>query len=87
MKIPHEIIKNNIYELISAVTVSAVTTRSIEKALSIKGKYAYSWWDSLILASALENGCKRVCSEDMRHGQIIEDALLIENPFLPAAGV
>jgi predicted nucleic acid-binding protein len=40
---------------------------------------------SLILSSALENGCGRVCSEDMRHGHIIKNSLVIENPFLIVA--
>jgi predicted nucleic acid-binding protein len=82
---PHEKIVDYLNELISASTVSAVTVQTIEKALFLKGKYAYSWWDSLILSSALESGCKRVCSEDMQHGQLIEASMLIENPFLSTA--
>jgi predicted nucleic acid-binding protein len=82
---PHKKIVDYLGELISISTVSAVTVQTIEKALFLKGKYAYSWWDSLILSSALESGCKRVCSEDMQHGQLIEDMLLIENPFLATA--
>ncbi|MDR1626593.1 MAG: PIN domain-containing protein [Spirochaetia bacterium] len=83
---PHEKIVNHLNELISSATVNAISVKTVEKALFLKGKYAYSWWDSLILASALENGCTRVYSEDMRHGQIIEEALFIENPFSAAAG-
>jgi predicted nucleic acid-binding protein len=78
---PHEKIVEYLNELISVSTVSAVTVKTIESAIFLKGKYAYSWWDSLILSSALENGCGRVCSEDMQHGQIIEGSLFIENPF------
>jgi len=44
-------------------------------------KYKYSYWDSLILASALENSCSILYSEDMQHGQVIEDSLKIINPF------
>jgi predicted nucleic acid-binding protein len=82
IKIAHDTTRNTMHEIILASTVSAVTVQTIEKALFLKGKYAYSWWDSLILSSALESGCKRVCSEDMQHRQVIEDSLLIENPFL-----
>jgi predicted nucleic acid-binding protein len=81
IKIAHETINNIIYEIISASNVSAITVQTIEKALFLKEKYAYSWWDSLILSSAMESGCRRICSEDMRHGHIIEDSLVIENPF------
>jgi predicted nucleic acid-binding protein len=84
IKIAHMAIRNIIYEIVSASTVSAATVQTIEKALFLKEKYAYSWWDSLILSSALESDCSRVYSEDMQHGQIIENVLLIENPFLAA---
>jgi predicted nucleic acid-binding protein len=62
--------------------VFAVTKDTSLYALSLKEKYHYSWWDSLVLASALENGCQTVYSEDMQHGQIIENSLKIINPFL-----
>jgi predicted nucleic acid-binding protein len=78
---PHKKIAAYINELVSAAAVSAITVQTIETAVFLKGKYAYSWWDSLILSSALESGCGRICSEDMRHRQLIEGVLLIENPF------
>jgi predicted nucleic acid-binding protein len=34
-----------------------------------------------VLASALENSCSIVYTEDMQHGQLIEKALTITNPF------
>jgi predicted nucleic acid-binding protein len=82
IKIDHGSIKNIIYELISTSAVKAITVQTVKKAVFLREKYAYSWWDSLILSSALENGCNRICSEDMRHGHIIEDSLVIENPFI-----
>jgi predicted nucleic acid-binding protein len=78
---PHEKIVNYLNELVSVSTVNAITVQTISKAIFLKGKYKYSWWDSLILSSALESDCRRVYSEDMQHGQIIEEALLIENPL------
>ena len=51
-----------------------------EKALGLKSRYGYSFYDSLIIAAALEAGCKRLYSEDLHHGQRIE-GLTIENPF------
>jgi predicted nucleic acid-binding protein len=49
--------------------------------LRIAEKYATSWYDSLIVAAALEGGCEKLYSEDLQHGQKIE-GLKIENPFL-----
>ena len=52
-----------------------------ERGLFIKFRYQYSFYDSLIIAAALETGCKTLYSEDMQHGQRIEQ-LIIKNPFL-----
>jgi predicted nucleic acid-binding protein len=51
------------------------------RALDLKTRYRYSFYDSLIVAAALEAGCTRLFSEDLQHGQQIE-GLTIENPFL-----
>ena len=61
------------------VTIGAIT---IQNAFDISSKYGYNYWDSLILSSAIENGCGEVYSEDMQHGQEIEKHLKIINPFL-----
>ena len=46
-----------------------------------RSKYKYSYYDSLIIATALESKCNILYSEDMHHGQIIENNLKIINPF------
>ena len=50
------------------------------RALDIQARYRYGFYDSLIIAAALEAGCTRLYSEDMQHGQQIEQ-LQIKNPF------
>jgi predicted nucleic acid-binding protein len=52
-----------------------------EAALDIQGRFLFSFYDSLIIAAALEVNCKILFSEDMQHGQKIE-GLTIENPFI-----
>jgi predicted nucleic acid-binding protein len=54
----------------------------IQKALKLNSKYGYSYYDCLILASALLNDCEYLYSEDMQHNQLIEGKLKIVNPFL-----
>jgi len=54
---------------------------TIEKALSINEKYKYSYYDSLIIASALEHDCQYLLTEDMADGQVIEGRLTIKNIF------
>jgi predicted nucleic acid-binding protein len=50
------------------------------EALQIAGKHHLAWYDSLIIAAALEANCDTLYSEDLRHGWQIE-RLRIENPF------
>ncbi len=52
----------------------------LQNALEIKDRYGFHFYDSLIVAAALEAGCERLYSEDLQHGQAI-GALRIENPF------
>jgi predicted nucleic acid-binding protein len=56
-----------------------------ERALEVMARYGYSFYDSLIIASALSAGCTRLLTEDLQHGQRIE-GLTIHNPFSPETG-
>jgi len=51
------------------------------EAISIAEKWKYSFYDSLIIASALEASCNILYSEDLQHKQKIY-SLKIVNPFL-----
>lgn len=50
------------------------------RALEIRARYDFSFYDALILAAALEAGCSQLWTEDLQHGQQIEE-LTIVNPF------
>ena len=52
------------------------------KALKIKDKYKLQFYDSLIIATAIENQCTVLYSEDMQDGLLIDDILTIVNPFI-----
>lgn len=49
-------------------------------ALRICSRDRLSWYDSLIVAGAIEGGCSTLYSEDLPHG-LQADGLRIENPF------
>ena len=50
------------------------------EAIALQRRLRLSFYDSLIVAAALEAGCKRLLTDDMQDGQRIE-GLRIENPF------
>jgi predicted nucleic acid-binding protein len=51
------------------------------QAISIREKHSIPWYDTLILAAAIESECKILYSEDFQHGRKIE-GLRIVNPFV-----
>lgn len=51
-----------------------------QEALNLQEKMNYSFYDALILAGALREGCTILYSEDLQDGQQV-DGLRIVNPF------
>lgn len=49
-------------------------------ALDIQQRQRFGFYDSLVIAAALQAGCRRLLSEDLQHGQRI-GGLRVENPF------
>lgn len=63
---------------------SLLRPADVEFARALHLKTVYSWWDCLLLASAIELKCRYFLSEDMQDGHAIE-GLTIINPFLHTA--
>ena len=65
----------------SSCDVCVITLDTVDITLRLKERYGFSYYDSLIVASALESDCAYLISEDMSDGQMIEDRLEIVNIF------
>jgi predicted nucleic acid-binding protein len=61
--------------------VHRLTVETHERARAIAQRYALSFYDSLIAASALLADCSALYSEDFRAGQRIDRQLTVRNPF------
>ena len=59
-----------------------VTANVIRQASVLRESYRFSYWDSLIIATAIDANCTIVYSEDMQNGLRIGN-LIILNPFAP----
>ena len=59
----------------------AINVETVAAARIIHFENGYSWWDCLLLASAIELQCRFFLSEDMQDGHRIR-GLTIINPFL-----
>lgn len=50
------------------------------RGLELRARYGFGFYDGLIVAAALDEGCTVLYSEDLHHGQRI-GGLTIQNPF------
>ena len=50
-------------------------------AFPLAQRYQFSFYDALIVASALDAGCTNLLSEDLHHGLVVADRLTVQNPF------
>jgi predicted nucleic acid-binding protein len=61
--------------------IEAISPATTLSALKIQQKHKLGFYDSLIIASAVECGCKILYSQDMHHGLLIEKKTKLLNPF------
>jgi predicted nucleic acid-binding protein len=69
--------KEIILNLSEHFEVIGISEQTVRKAVDLSLQYNFSHWDSLIVSSALESGCTILYTEDMQHGQVIENTLTI----------
>ena len=50
------------------------------EAIDTSERYRISFWDSLIVESAVATGCNLLLTEDLNHGQVIR-GVRVHNPF------
>ena len=62
-------------------TVFALDADTFIQASMLREAYQFSFWDSLIVSSALQHQCALLYSEDMQNGLVVENRLQICNPF------
>ena len=53
----------------------------VVQALDLAARHALSWYDALIVASAIEAGCEILYSEDLQHGWKAAGVEVV-NPFI-----
>ncbi len=74
-------VKKRVEFLSNTLSIRPLGFETCISAIDLKNKYNLSYWDSLIAASALDNDCKVLYTEDMQDGLVINERLTINNPF------
>lgn len=82
--LPEENIRRLIQSFHADNFVVPITQAAQLSASTLRERYSFSFWDSLIVAAALEASCDRMFSEDMQHGLVVDGMLIIEKPFSTA---
>ena len=62
---------------------SVTDANTIQQGWELQDRFGLPWWDSLIVAAALDLGCTYILSEDFQDGLMIEGVEII-NPFRTA---
>jgi predicted nucleic acid-binding protein len=78
MKLLQDVAKN----LFLLYRMDIVDDRTIAGAIEMSIRYQLSYWDSLIVSSAMKLNCAVLYSEDFQRKQIIEKCITVTNPFL-----
>ncbi len=74
-------VKTFLESLLDISALQTVNEITLFKALELRKGYSLSFYDALIISSALHQGCKILFSEDLHHKLVIEKKLTIINPF------
>lgn len=82
LKMPLPEVREVLDTIRAVCDVLPVTVETHDRALAIVERYGFSLYDSLLIAAASMAGSKRLYSEDLQHGQLIDRQLRVVNPFV-----
>jgi len=75
------LLKNYVEEIINSFVVLSTRIKTIFKSIENLNKYNLSWYDTILITTAINNDCKIFYSEDLKNGLIIENKMTVINPF------
>lgn len=78
---PEQDIRDVIDDFYALYQVIEFDQMQLLQASELRERYNLSFWDSLIVSSALASGASVLYSEDMQDGFVVEGRLQVINPF------
>lgn len=82
LKLSHEEIQEILAQIRLICAVEPVTVDVHDRGLHLARHYGFSISDAMIVAASLMAGCTTLYTEDMQNGQIIDNQVIIRNPFI-----
>jgi predicted nucleic acid-binding protein len=80
-RMPIEKVEDIIAGMMLACELQIVSYETVRQALLIAKENLIGYYDSLIIASAIESNCEFLISEDLTDGQIVSDKISILNIY------
>jgi len=81
-KYPKENMGLIVSEVLNSCQLINTSVAAYKLAFKLIKKYDFQVFDAIIVASALDAGCRVLFSEDMQDNLVVEKQLTIINPFL-----
>jgi predicted nucleic acid-binding protein len=81
-KMPLSAVREVLESLRAVCSVESLTLTTHDAGLGVCERYGFSLYDSMIVSAALTAKVKVLYSEDLQHGQLIDNRLRIINPFV-----
>lgn len=78
--LPHEDAREAT-ETLAAYRLAPIDPQTVLAAIDRVKQASLSFWDALIVETALAAGCTRLVTEDLQHGQVFDGRLTVEDPF------
>jgi predicted nucleic acid-binding protein len=79
-------IQANLRAMFARCLLQPAGAEMLATALDLRNRLSFSFWDCQIVAAALLARCTTLLTEDLQHGQLVDDRLRVTNPFtVPAA--
>lgn len=82
LKMPPDRVAEEMQSVLDVTHLRDVGLYEIRGAWRIASRYGFGHYDSLIIAAALSAGCTMLYTEDLQHGQVIDERLTVLNPFM-----
>jgi predicted nucleic acid-binding protein len=74
-------IQANLRAMFARTRLQPANAEVVSLALTLRKRYAFSFWDCQIAAAALQARCVTLLTEDMQHGQVLDGPLQVFNPL------
>jgi len=81
LKMPLNEVREILDTIRAVCAIEPISVATHDRGLAVFERYRFSLYDSMLVAAALIAGAKTIYTEDLQHGQVIDNQLRVTNPF------